>query len=129
MLNAELKDRIQKLRETIFTEKRFQFRNCIQMSGWVIKKPTFTTYKDRPCCYFILFMIHQQYYYSYRCSTFNEKVIEEIKKQNSVFAITCLGKCINTKDNKMIYAISDAELSYIMEYPFVESEINNDNND
>lgn len=125
---TEVYKKVQELREIIIKDKKFQFRNCVEISGWVLKEPTYGKVKDQEVCYLILTHIHPTApYQSYMCSTMNRELIEKIKKEKYVFAISCIAHLLITKKQQLILGIVDAKLSYsITGMDFVRKENEND---
>lgn len=86
------------LHNPITMDMTYKYRNSVELSGFIIRKPKFITHdiSKRESCSFILYQINnvngEIRLDSYSCLTYTRELIEQLKKIDKVLFVATVGK-------------------------------------
>ena len=94
-----LKDTIDlMLGNPVLTEMTYKYRNNVELSGWIIRKPKFIKHDKTgvESCSLLLFQINnvngELKIESFNCMCYVKELIEQLKKQQKVLFVATVGK-------------------------------------
>ena len=92
----ELVDEI--LPNPIIIDMTYKYKNCVELSGWVLRKPKFIKHDKTgvESCSLLLYQINnvngEIVMNSFSCMVYVKELIDQLKTANNVLFVACVGK-------------------------------------
>lgn len=119
-----IKEAIQEMmkRPELIEDMRFKYRNAVEISGWVIRKPKFIKHDKTgvESCSLLLYQLTQKGTYlvidSYCVMVYVKDLIEQLKDNKNIIFVACVGLIRHNK--RFGDYVQVVEMATLAELPF-----------